>query len=51
MKYYPPVDLKKWHSNEFCSKKYGNNFGYKEFFKNLVGKEENCKNGFKKCGG
>ena len=48
--YYPPVDIKKWYSNEFCSKKYDSNYGYKEFFKNSVGKDENCKNGYKKCG-
>ena len=50
LQYYPPVDLKKWNSNVFCSKKYDSNFGYKEFFKNSVGKEEKCKNGYKKCG-
>ena len=48
--YYPPVDLKRWHSNIFCSKKYINSIGYKDFFKNSVDKNEDCKNGYKKCG-
>lgn len=50
VKNYPPLYLKKWYSNEFCSKKYDSNFGYKEFFKNSVRKDEDCKNGYKKCG-
>ena len=50
VKYYPSFDLKKWHLNEFCSRKYDSNFGYKEFFKNSVGKNENCAKGYKKCG-
>ena len=25
---YPSVELNKWHSNEFCSKKYNNTLGY-----------------------
>ena len=48
--YYPPVDFFKWHSNQFCSKRYNNTLGYKLFFKDSVGKDENCKKGFKKCG-
>ena len=47
---YPAVDLKKWYSNQFCSKKYINVSGYKYFFKNSVGKNENCTNGYKRCG-
>ena len=47
---YPSVNLKKWHSTEFCSKKFINMTGYKDFFKNSVGKNENCKSGYKKCG-
>ena len=48
--YYPPVDLTRWHSKIFCSKKYINLNGYKEFYKTSVGKNEDCKNGYKKCG-
>jgi len=48
--YYPEINLTKWHSNEFCSKKFINLFGYKDYFKNSVGIYEKCKNGYKKCG-
>lgn len=48
--YYPRVNLKKWHSNVFCSKRYEKSNGYKEYYKNSVGKNEDCKNGYKKCG-
>ena len=47
---FPRVDLRKWHSNEFCSKKYLNNEGYKKYFTDSVGVDENCPNGYKKCG-
>ena len=47
---YEPVDLKKWNNNIFCSKKYVNSTGYKEYFKHSVGKNEKCEDGYKKCG-
>ena len=50
LSHYPSIDLKKWYSNEFCSKKYGNDDGYKKYFKDSVGEKENCKDGYKKCG-
>lgn len=48
---YPSVNINKWRSKKFCSKKYNKNIlGYKYFFKNSVGENENCKAGYKKCG-
>lgn len=47
---YPSVELNKWHSNEFCAKRYNSTLGYKLFFKDSVGKNDNCKKGYKKCG-
>ncbi len=50
IKAYPEVPLKKWYSGKFCSKKYINVKGYKDFFKYSVGEKEDCPDGFKKCG-
>ena len=49
---YSSVNLKKWHSNIFCGKKYKKEEinGYKYFFQNSVLKGENCSEGYKKCG-
>ena len=50
IKAYPEVNLKRWYSGKFCSKKYSNLKGYKDFFKYSVGEKEDCQNGFKLCG-
>jgi hypothetical protein len=48
---YSSVNLKKWHSNIFCGKKYSKEInGYKHYFQNSVLKGENCSEGYKKCG-
>lgn len=48
---YSSVELKKWHSNSFCCKRYDDKTsGYKNYFKNSVLKGENCKEGYKNCG-
>lgn len=47
---YSSVNLNKWHSKVFCSKKYTSSNGYKKYFKNSVGKDEKCENGYKNCG-
>ena len=48
--YFEPVNLQKWYSKVFCSKKYLNNNGYKNYFKHSVGKNETCEKGYKMCG-
>jgi hypothetical protein len=50
IKPYPEVELKKWYSKKFCSKKYIDFKGYKDFFKYSVGEKDNCQDGFRKCG-
>ena len=48
---YSSVNLKKWHSNIFCSKKYKKEInGYKHYFQNSILKGENCSEGYKNCG-
>ena len=48
---YSSVNLTKWHDKEFCCRKYNEKTsGYKNYFKNSVFKEENCTEGYKKCG-